>query len=535
MTETINRLQQAAKLAGRGKISRREFTQLALVSGLTLAAAETMFVSAVHAEPKKGGIFRTGIGLGATTDSLDPALYPDQFTGTALWGTLSNSLTEIDAKGSVVPDLAESFESSEGARKWVFKLRKGATFHDGRAATADDAVASIEHHRGETSKSAAKSLLAAITSIKADGPETVVFELGAGNADFPYILSDYHLPIMPKNADGTADWQSGNRTGPYTLEKFDAGIKASFKKNPNYFKPDKGWFDAVECLSIIDVAARTNALLAGEIDYMDRCDLKTLDLLKQNPNLVISEITGYGHNIYVMNVTKPPFDNLDVRTAIKHSLDRNEILDKVFLGHGVAGNDNPIAPTVKFAIEPQPRHTYDPGKVKSLLKKAGMENLEIELSVADTAFGGATDAALVWQQNAKAAGLNLKVVKEPNDGYWDNVWMKKPFVAAQWGGRPTCDWMFTAVYAADASWNETQWKNARFNELLAAARSETSDTKRAAMYAEMQQLVHDDGGLVNLVFNSYVNAHAANLGHGDVAANWSMDGLKIAERWWFTS
>jgi peptide/nickel transport system substrate-binding protein len=55
------------------------------------------------------------------------------------------------------------------------------------------------------------------------------------------------------------------------------------------------------------------------------------------------------------------------------------------------------------------------------------------------------------------------------------------------------------------------------------------------MYAEMQQLVHDDGGLINLVFNSYVDAHAKNLGHGDMAANWPMDGMKIAERWWFTS
>jgi peptide/nickel transport system substrate-binding protein len=95
--------------------------------------------------------------------------------------------------------------------------------------------------------------------------------------------------------------------------------------------------------------------------------------------------------------------------------------------------------------------------------------------------------------------------------------------------------MMTTAYAADAAWNDTFWKNARFNELLVAARSETDEPKRAAMYAEMQQLLHDDGGLVNLVFNSYVDAHASNLAHGDLAANWPMDGMKIAERWWFES
>ena len=535
MNDTDMKLRQAAKLAGRGRISRREFTQLALASGLTLAAANTMFASAARAEPKRGGTFKLGIGHGATTDSMDPGLYPDQFTGTALWGTLANSLTELDAKGAVVPDLAESFEPSDGAKKWVFKVRKGATFHNGKTVTADDVVASMMHHRGENSKSAAKSLLASVKDLKTDGPDTVIFELEGGNADFPYTVSDYHMPIMPKKDDGSVDWESGIRTGAYMLEKFAPGVKATFNRNPNYYKSDKGWFDRVECLSIKDVTARTNALSSGEIHYMDRCDLKTLDLLKQNPNITVTELTGYGHNVFVMNVTVPPFDNPDVRTAIKYSLDREQIVQNVFLGHGKAGNDNPIAPTVKFAIDPQPRHSYDPDMVKNLLKKAGMENVEINLSVADAAFTGAVDSALLWEQQAKAAGLNLKVTREPDDGYWDNVWLKKPFVASYWSGRPTCDWMFTTAYAAGAAWNDTFWNNPRFNELLVAARSETDDTKRAAMYAEMQQLLHDDGGLINLIFNSYVEAHVNNLGHGDVATNWQLDGQKIAERWWFTS
>src|SRR5204863_286743 len=116
-------------------------SQLALAAGLTLAAANAMFVRAVRAEPKKGGTLKIGLAHGATTDSLDPGLYYDQFTGTACWGTLSNSLTEVDAKGNAVPDLAESFEPSDGAKKWVFKLRKGVTFHNGKTVTSDDVVA----------------------------------------------------------------------------------------------------------------------------------------------------------------------------------------------------------------------------------------------------------------------------------------------------------------------------------------------------------------------------------------------------------
>lgn len=530
MTEFELKLQSAAELAAQGRVSRRDFVQLALAAGLTAMAANAMFVQAARAEPKKGGTLKIGMGEGAATDTLDPGLSLNSFTGTALLGTLSNSLTEIDSKGNVVPDLAESFEPSDGAKKWVFKLRKGATFHNGKTVTADDVVASVRHHTIEGTNSVAKSLLASVKNVVADGAETVVFELDGGNADFPYIMSD--LPVVPAK-EGGVDWESGIRTGPYMLEKFEPGVIATFNKNPNYFKSDKGWFDRVECLAINDVTARTNALYTGEVHYMDRCDLKTLDILTQNPDLLISETTGYGHYVYVMNVQKAPFDNPDVRNAIKYSLNRDEIVQKVFLGHGAIGNDNPIAPTVKFATDPQPKHVYDPDMVKSLLKKAGAENTQFELSVADAAFAGATDSALLWQEHARAAGLNLNVIREPNDGYWDNVWLKKPFYASYWAGRPSCDWMFTTAYAAEAVWNETFWNNPRFNELLVAARSETDDTKRAGMYAEMQQLLHDDGGLVNLVFNSYVDAHTKALAHGEVASNWPMDGQKIAERWWF--
>jgi peptide/nickel transport system substrate-binding protein len=533
MTEINHKLQLAAELAGRGKISRRDFIQLALASGLTLAAANTMFAKAARAEPKKGGNLRIGLAHGSTTDSMDPGLYYDQGTGTACWGTLSNSLTELDPAGNAVPDLAESFEPSDGAKKWVFKLRSASTFHNGKEVTADDVVASYLHHTVPDTKSAAKSLLESVASVKADGKLTVVFELTGGNADFPYIASDYHIPIMPAKDGGGVDWESGIRTGPYVLEKFEPGVIATLNRNPNYFKTGKAWFDRVELLSIKDTTARTNALNSGEIDYMHRADLKTLDLLMQNPNIVIFEKTGYGHYIFVMNVTMPPFDNADVRNAIKYSMNREEVLDKVFLGHGTVGNDNPIAPTVKFAVDPQPRHVYDPEMAKSLLKKAGLESLKFDLSVAEAAFTGATDSALLWKESAKAAGIDINVIREPEDAFWDNVWLKKPFVASYWAGRPTCDWMFTTAYAAEAAWNDTFWKNPRFNELLVQARAETDDAKRAAMYAEMQQLVHDDGGLVNAVFNNFVDAHANTLAHGDTAANWPLDGMKIAERWWF--
>jgi peptide/nickel transport system substrate-binding protein len=531
MSESEYKLRLAQNMIGRGKVSRRDFIHLGLAAGLTIAAADKLFVSVARAAPQQGGFAKLGMAHGATTDSIDPAGYPDTFTQCAFYGALSNALMEVDAKGGIQPDLAESVESSDGAKTWVFKLRKGATFHNGKSVTADDVVASMRYHMGEESKSAAKSLLETVTDVKADGPETVIFTLNSGNADFPYIMSDYHLVIMP-SADGKADWESGVRTGAFVLENFQPGVSAKLKRNPNYFKNGKPYLDEVEFIAITDLAARMAAISTGEVDYIGRADLKTLGMLKRNPNIEILEVTGYGHYTLPMNVTMAPFDSADVRMAIKHAINRQEIADKIFLGHATVANDNPIAPAIKFASNPEPQHKFDPEKAKHHLKKAGMENLKVDLSVADAAFAGAVDAAALIRETAAQCGIDVNVVREAEDAYWDNVWLKKPWCASYWSGRATADWMFTQAYAADSSWNEAFWKNPRFNELLVQARAETDEAKRAAMYAEMQQLTHDDGGAIVLVFNNFVSAKSNKLAHGEVAPNWENDGLKMAERWW---
>ena len=530
MPNLDRKLDLALKMAARGKLSRRDFMQLAIAAGFTVPAATALLSKAVRAEPKKGGQLRIGISHGAMTDSLDPATYAQPMTGTACWGSASNSLTEIDAKGEVNPDLAENYEPSEGASKWAFKLRKGVTFHDGRPVKSSDVIASFRHHMGEASKSAAKSIVKPIMNIIADGDDTVVFTLARSNADFPYLVSDFHLPIMPAKDNGDADWASMNRTGPYTMETWEPGVRAALKRNPNYHR--ETWFDAVEFTVIADVSARTNALTSGEVDYIDRCDPKTADLLKQNPNFEIDTVTGYGHSIFVMNVQQPPFDNANVRRALKYAIDREAIAQKLFNGYAMVGNDNPIAPTVKFAINPEPIHKYDPAKAKDLLRRAGFETLRVDLSVADAAFAGAVDAGTLFQESARPAGIEINLVREANDSYWNAVWLKKPFLASYWAGRPTVDGMMTTAYAADAAWNDTFWKNRRFNKLLMQARSETEEAKRAAMYAEMQQLVHDDGGLINILFDSYVSAHWKRITHGEIASNSDLDGMKIASRWW---
>ena len=185
-------------------------------------------------------------------------------------------MTEVTADGKIIPDVAESFESSPDAKQWVFRLRKGVEFHNGKSLDAADVIASFNYHRGPESKSAAKPLLADVGDIKADGKDTVIFTLANGNADFPYVAYDFHIPIMPA-ADGKVDWQSGIGTGPYTKASYEPGVRFEGKRFANYHR--ETYFDEIEVLSIVDVAARMNALISGEADFSDRADLKTLPMV----------------------------------------------------------------------------------------------------------------------------------------------------------------------------------------------------------------------------------------------------------------
>lgn len=510
-------------------VTRRGLMQGAAAGALLLGTG--MRPALAQGEPKRGGTLRVGKGHGQTSDSYNPGAWENGYM--IAWGfAVYNRLTEVDSDGSLIPELAESWEASEGADVWTFKLRQ-ANFHDGTPVRASDVVASVNHHRGEASESAAKPLVEAIQDVEAPDETTVRFTLKAGNADFPFIVSDYHLPVGKAGEDGKVDWTKAMGSGSYVLENFEPGVRSDFARWDGNWRTDRGWFDRVELLSIIDPVARQNALMTGAVDAIDRVDIKTVELLKRNPNIVIHSINGGQHFTFPMRCNEPPFDDPNVRNAVKSAVKRQELVDKVLAGYGEVGNDNPINPLMPFYNPEIPQREYDPEKSKWYLKQAGLDSLEVTLFSAETAFAGAVDAAQLIAASAGPAGITVTVERAANDGYWSNIWNVKPWSASYWGGRPVPDQMFSTAYECSAPWNESAWCNERFDELLVAARAELDEEKRRAMYWEMQELVHEDGGALLPMFAAYVSAMSTKIGHNDMAANWEMDGERWAERWWW--
>jgi peptide/nickel transport system substrate-binding protein len=516
-----------------GKISRREFMGRAAALGVTTALATTLAGQAVKAAtPKSGGRMKLAMGHGSTSDTYDPATIENGFEFVMTYA-MANTLTEVAPDGGLVPSLAESWEASDDATQWTFKLRKGVEFHDGRTLTAKDVVANINYHRGEQSKSVIKPILDQISELKTDDDHTLVVNLTGGNADFPFNLNTANLAIYPANDAGGIDWQDGKGSGGYVLDSFEPGVRAIFTRNPNYWKEGRAHADEVEMLSITDPTARSNALVTGEVHAIDQVDLKTAALLARQKGVVVEETTGPLHYVYPMQMTKPPFDNLHVRQALKFSIDREELLQKILKGHGTIGNDNPIGPSYRYYAADLEQNAYDPDKARHHLKQAGLSELTVDLSTADAAYAGAVDAAVLYKEHAAKAGININVVREANDGYWSNVWMKKPWCASYWGGYSIEDTMFTTGYAPGAAWNDTQWDNEAFNKLLVDARAELDEGKRREMYREMQRILRDEGGVVAPMFANAVFARSEEIAHGDdVSALRPFDGRRIIERWW---
>jgi len=389
-------------------------------------------------------------------------------------------------------------------------------------------------HTEEGAKSAAKPIVAAISEMKKMNDHQIQFTLSAGNADFPFLLSDYHILMYPAGMIDEAI-AKGIGTGLYKVVSFDPGVRCVLTRVDSHYKDGRaGWFDEIECIAINDSSARMNALMTGQVDAVNRVDFKTEPLLRANPNIEIFEVTGNMQYTFPMLTNQAPFNDVNVRKALKYGIDRQEMVDKILQGHGMIGNDHPIGPANQYLAKEIPQIELDLDKAKFHMKEAGLTELNVELSASDAAFTGAVDASQLYQASAKSAGININVVQEPADGYWSNVWLKKGWCACYWSGRATEDWMFSTAYESGVPWNDTHWENARFQELLLTARAELDSNKRREQYTEMQLICSQEGGTVIPMFANTVDAASTKLAHGpDIGNIWQMDSSRLTERWWF--
>ncbi len=518
----MNALDHLARLAAAGRLSRRDFIGRAAALGATAS-----FLAHAALAQSRGGVLRLGLAGGSTTDSADPRTFTDTVMiniGFAVF----NGLVENSATNEALPELAESWEGRAGAASWVFNLRKGVTFSNGKEFDADDAIYSMNLHRGETTSGGAAALKG-VTAINKLSSHQIEFILDSGDADFPNLLSDYHLLVVPNGFD---DWANPVGTGCMELTAFEPGVRASLKRTRDYWKTGAGWLDGAEITVIGDASARINALVSGQVELINRADPKLVALIQRSDKLAVTRSPAGWHPVIAMAMDRAPFDNVDIRQAMKYAIDRKQVLKTMFNDFGVLGNDHPIPVSDPYHHAELPQRDFDPDKAAFHFKKSGLTAPQLTVQASEAAFNGAVDMATVFQASAKKAGLDIDVKREPADGFWNDVWLKGACVVGYWGGRPTATQMLGVAYESSAAWNETHMRNPVFDGLLADARSELDPAKRKTYIWAMQEMLHNEGGALIPVFRDYIDAHNKSVGgvtpHGGFDLN---NGRSIEKAW----
>jgi peptide/nickel transport system substrate-binding protein len=464
---------------------------------------------------------------GESTNSLDPALAASDvpFMINKTWGEM---LVDVN-NGQIEPRIAEEVSSNADATEWKFKIRAGVEYHGGGTVTAEDVVATLKRHTDEKAQSGAMGIVQGISEMSAEG-DMVTLKLAAANADLPFLMADYHLVIQP--GGGVDNPAAGNGTGAYKVVSSEPGVITTFERHANYWDSSRGHADTVEVLTINDDTARTAAIQSGQVHLINRVDPKIVALLAGDAGVSIERAAGPGHYVFIMHVDKAPFDNNDLRMALKLAVNRQEMVDKILGGFGSRGNDFPINAAYPLFDETIAQREYDAAAAAEAYKKSGHDGSPIILRAAPGAFPGAVDAANLFAASANAAGIPLQIQLEPDDGYWSNVWNVQPFCASYWGGRPVQDQMYSTAYLSTAEWNDTKFKNAKFDELLTAAKGELDAAKRKGLYSEMAHILRDEGGLICPMFNDWVEGRRAEVG-GWTANPYGtlMDGTALGKCW----
>ncbi|WP_371596414.1 ABC transporter substrate-binding protein [Streptomyces sp. NBC_00564] len=469
-----------------------------LLTGCTGAAAAPVLPAAAQTgEPDRGGTLRIARPPASDAETLDPA---SALSAYEYLGALYNRLVRVDTSGDLAPDLAESWEPDAKASTWTFRIRQGVTFHDGRKLTSADAAYTLRHILDKATASPQAAVLEPLIdpdTLRTPDDHTLVVPLKSPNAEFPSLLTHYNCYVIP-DSSARSIGRTGIGTGPFKLESFAPAGPGRVTAYEDHWQ-GRPVLDAIAFYSVADMSARSNALLAGQVDLLAQTnlDFATARVVAASDRATIARVKNAQWYVLPMLTTEKPFTDVRVRQAMKLAYDPEHVVKVALQGAGTAGWDNPVPPSDPAHIAAHPEH--DPEKARFLLKHAGHEGLAMDLytSSYDPIF---TPMALAYQDSAKRAGIRIKVKTAAADSYYTQIWMKKPLMATYWyTGRPV-DQLFTQVFRSGSSYNETAWSDKDFDALLDRARREMDDAKRRELYGEAQTFVVEKGGAMTPMF-----------------------------------
>ncbi|WP_140631907.1 ABC transporter substrate-binding protein [Pseudorivibacter rhizosphaerae] len=342
-------------------------------------AVSGAMVFAVAAQGRKDAAV---IGITLEPPGLDPTTAPAAAIGEIVHYNVLEGLTKIQMDGTVSPLLAESWKLEPDGKTYTFKLRRGVKFHDGEAFDAADVKWSFERAKAEGSTNKArKQVFDNIARIDTPDPHTVIVTLDNADGDFLFRMGENTAVILdPKSAATTATRPVG--TGPFTFTHWAKGSAVTLTKWDGFRNAAAVKLKRVTFRFINDPAAQVAALLAGDVDAFPRFQAsQSLAQFKSDPRFSVAVGGTEGKTMLSINHRRKPLDDVRVRRAIAHAIDRKALIDGAMDGYGKPIGSH-MVPSDAGYVDLTGTYPYDPEKAKALLKEAGVATpLQLSLTL----------------------------------------------------------------------------------------------------------------------------------------------------------
>ena len=380
-------------------LNRRTLAQAAALLALPLPITQAL------AQRSKDAVV---LGMVLEPTSLDPTTAPAAAIGEVVHYNVLEGLTKINAAGAVQPLLAEDWTSDPDGKSYTFRLRKGVKFQDGTAFDADAVRFSFERAKADGSTNTAKKgVFDNISSIATPQPDVVILTLNNPDATLPFRLGENTAVILsPKSAATAATQPVG--TGPFKFDSWQKGSAITLVRWDGYRDVAAIKLRRVTFRFINDNAAQVAALLAGDIDGMPRFGaVQNLKQLQADKRFVVEIGSTAGKGMLAINNKKKPLDDVRVRRALMHAIDRQAFIDGVLEGLAKPIGSH-AAPTDTGYVDLTGLYPYNPDKARALLKEAGVATpLNLTLTLPPPSYarkGGEVVAAMLAK-----VGINAKI------------------------------------------------------------------------------------------------------------------------------
>ena len=470
------------------------------MQGLIAATVVTLFTAAstVAAQAQRTDAI---IGLQLEPPHLDPTSAAAGAIDQVLYANVFEGLTRFGPDGSVQPGLAASWTISDDGLSYTFQLRQGVTFHDGTAFEASDVVFSLDRARAEDLTNAQKALFAGIEGVEALGDTSVRIDLAAPQGNFLFNLAwGDAVMVAPESIEDIKNQPIG--TGAFRFEQWRRGDQISLSRNADYWG-EAASLEAATFKFISEPTAAYAAMLAGDIDaFYSYPAPENLAQFERDPRFTVLSGNTEGETILAMNNQQAPFDDIRVRKAVSHAIDRQAIIDGAMFGYGTPIGSH-FAPHNPDYVDLTANAAFDPALARDLLAQAGYaEGFSTTLKLPPPSYarrGGEIIAAQLREVGIEAEISFLE---------WAQ-WLEQVFRGYDYGLTIVShtEPMDINIYARPDYY--FQYDNPDFQALIETLAVESDPAARSDLLAQAQTMIAEDfvnGYLFQLALTSVVDA-----------------------------